>query len=242
MQGKTHETLPWCSLRSFSSSKSVCRIVGGATLTGAFSSCSGGWILCSAVIFKRGMMLVGTTPSMHDGRRITCGVSGGLAGSADSIGDEELRVVSFRDPVPDGLESLDLKLPPPPPPLPRFFLKLKWRLIQLPLGFSHLLRARMSGSLLHFSRVRMKVFFRKYFLLCTYLEIASAHPCLPVKRAHSSAHKPRPWSLLFGLAPARKTQRSAVAVGRRVSFWSEFWSLNNAFQQRPSWDDTPCKI
>ncbi len=161
-------------------------------------------ILCSAVIFKRGMMLVGTTPSMQDGRRATCGESGGVAGSADSIGEDELRVVSFSEPVREGLESLDLN--PPLLPRPRFFLKLRCRLIQLPFGFSHLLRARMSGSLLHFSRVRRKVFFRKYFLLCTYLEMASAQPCRPVNRAHSSAHRPRPWSRRFGLAPAKHSK------------------------------------
>lgn len=186
----------------FSSSKSVCKIVGGATFGTILSSCKGGWILCSAVIFKRGMILVGTTPSMQDGRRNGWGDSGGVTGSVESIGEEELLVVSFRDPLLEGLESLDLN--PPPPPRPLFFLKLRWRLIQLPLGFSHLLRARISGSLLHFSRVRIKVFFRKYFLLWTYLEIASAHPYLPVNLAHSSAHRHLPWSLLFGLAPARK--------------------------------------
>ena len=191
------ETLTCCC---FSSSKSVCRIVGGATFGTTASSCSGGWILCSAVIFKRGMILVGTTPSIQDGRRKLWGLPGGVTASVESIGEEELLVVSFKDPVLDGLESLDLN----PPPLPLFFLKLRWRLIQFPLGFSHLLLAKISGSLLHFSRVRINVFLRKYFLLWTYLEMASAHPCLHVKRAHSSAHRPRPWSFLFGLAPENK--------------------------------------
>ena len=143
---------------------------------------------------------MGTTPSIQDGRRKLWGLSGGVTASVESIGEEELLVVSFKDPVLDGLESLDLN----PPPLPLFFLKLRWRLIQFPLGFSHLLLAKISGSLLHFSRVRINVFLRKYFLLWTYLEMASAHPCLHVKRAHSSAHRPRPWSFLFGLAPEHK--------------------------------------
>ena len=181
-------------------------MVGGATLGTTVSSWRGGWILCSAVIFKRGMILVGTTPSIQDGRLNGWGDPGGVTGSVESIGEDELLVVSFREPVLDGLESLDLN---PPPPLPRFFLKLRWRLIQFPLGFSHLLRASISGSLLHFSRVRINVFLRKYFLLWTYLEMASAHACLQVNLAHSSAHRPLPWSLLFGLA-AGKNKKSII--------------------------------
>ena len=187
------EEAPWF----FSSSKSVCIILGGTTFGRLLSSSTGGCILCSAVIFKRGIIFTGTTPSIQDGRLIGFGVLGGDTGSVDNMGEEELRDFSLREPAREGLAS---RLKPPPAPLPFFFLKLRWRLIQFPLGFSSLLRARMSGSLLHFSRVRINVFLRKYFLLCTYFEMASAQLCLQVNLAHSSAHNPRPLSRRLGLA------------------------------------------
>ncbi len=154
-------------------------------------------MLCSAVIFKRGIIFTGTTPSIQDGRRIGFGMLPGGSGSVDNMGEDELRDFSLRKPARDGLAS---RLRPPPAPLPLFFLKLRCLLIQFPFGFSSLLLAKMSGSLLHFSRVRINVFLRKYFLLWTYFEMASAQLCRHVNLAHSSAHSPRPLSRLLGFA------------------------------------------
>ena len=74
---------------------------------------------------------MGTTPSIQDGRRKLWGLPGGVTASVESIGEEELLVVSFKDLVLDGLESLDLN-PPPPTSL---LLETKMAANPVPLGF-----------------------------------------------------------------------------------------------------------
>ncbi len=203
--GLAVEEAPWL----FSSSKSVCIILGGTTLGRLLSSSRGGCMLCSAVIFKRGIIFTGTTPSIQDGRRIGFGMLLGGSGSVDNIGEDELRDFSFREPAREGLGS---RLRPPPAPLPLILLKKRFILVHFPFVFYYLVLARISGSLLHFSRVRIKVFLRKYFLLWTYLEMASAQLCRHVNLAHSSAQSPRPLSRLLGFAAEKLNQFRTILI------------------------------
>ena len=201
-------SLPCClALFVNSSSKSVLRMVGGSEAVTSSSSSPSEMVAMFFLASRLGMILSGTTPSMQDGRRIALGEPGGELTSIVSCGDDVLRWSSSSE---DDNSSLFCDV--------RFRLKLRCRDTQpfAPPVFTSFVislclpRFHRSGSLDHFSRVMRKVFLRMYFLLCTYLEIAEAQFSLPVNFAHSSAHKLRPWSLRFGLAPGKYIHRLAL--------------------------------
>lgn len=161
----------------------------------------------SDVTLSLGIMLTGTTPSMQDGRRKFLDVdeAGEVAGEiVMRSGADPLRFVEAteaeKSPLADDvflsvflrfrLRWRWIQLPPPPPP----------RDLVSPSSVVLCDDAR-SGSLLHLSFERRKAFLKKYFLLCMYLDMASAELWQPQKRAHCSAHRPRPLSRRFGFAP-----------------------------------------
>ena len=146
--------------------------------------------------------------------------------------------------------SSKVKFPMLPPWAVRGFFrfKLRWRWIQLAPSrdfapptsdepeVAAVFRDARSGSLAHLSFDRMNVFVKKYFLLWMYLEMALAQLWQPQKRAHSSAHSPRPWSLRLGLAPAWSTEEST----ENVSFVDHHtWPTSQARAFSTGWQVSP---